>query len=493
MKTTLLAILGLFISVNLNAQSHRFADSTAEWYMTTYENALWCGGCTSYFTDLYSVQGDTTVNGLPYQKINSALVRRDTSQKVYRYFNDNDVMIYDFARNAGDTFTLLNLYGAGMNVSCRVDSVDTVMLNYPRKRMYITYNDNSFWREQWIEDIGSVSSNFLNPGMELMGFDMPSHSLRCFYEEDSLLLHTDTVDARCDVDTFIPPPPPPHRFFKESSEWYVLYTEWCMMAPCIYFTTYDQHTEGDTIINGLMYQKVRGDNSNYSGVLHSHVRKDSDGKVFMINDREDCEVLIYDFGAEVGDTVVLNYTCGQANVYCRVDSVDSVFMGKPLSVLHVSYRSGGIGNWGIKDTWVEGIGSLSGPAAAPATNYRFTDGGGFTLRCFFQMDTLVYHNTEYNDVCDFDSTWLSINEVKGIAATISPNPSTNNFTLTLNQQPQQNTMLLIHDALGRIAKREELVSATQQVSVADLPNGMYTYMVTQNTVRQASGKLVIAK
>ena len=318
MKHTLLTLFSIISVITATAQSLRFADTTAQWYMGRTDNPIWCNGCYSYSTEHFTITGDTIVNSRTYQKLGTIsipVLLRDSAHRVYRYYDDREVIVYDFNYAAGDTFSLGNLFGnASMNVFCHVDSVDTVHLLYPRKRMYLTYNNQSFFQDIWIEGIGSLHSNFLSPGLEQMAFDMPSYDTRCFIEDDSLLIHTDSVNTVCLFDTFAPP----QRFFKEPSEWYTMYTEWCMTAPCIYFTTYSQHTAGDTMINGMFYQKVRNEESSYV-LMNSHVRKDANGKVYMINEQQDCEVMIYDFGAEVGDTIAINYFCGQNNIYCRVD------------------------------------------------------------------------------------------------------------------------------------------------------------------------------
>ena len=491
MKHIIPLILFLLISIAGAAQSHRFADSTAQWYMGRTDNAIFCNGCYSYSTEHFTITGDTIVNSRTYQKlgtISTPVLLRDSAHRVYRYYDDREVIVYDFNYAAGDTFSLGNLFGnASMNVFCNVDSVDTVHLLYPRKRMFLTYNNQSFFQDIWIEGIGSLHSNFLSPGLEQMAFDMPSYHTHCFYEDDSLLVHADSVNLACDFDTFAPPP---HRFFKEPSEWYTMYTEWCMTAPCIYFTTYSQHTAGDTMINGMFYQKVRNVESS-SALMNSHVRKDTNGKVYMINEQQNCEVMIYDFGAEVGDTVEINYNCGQQSIFCFVDSTATLFMGGAKKAVYVRYWSSGAG-WCGTDTWIDGIGSLRGPQTYPAFECRFTDGGAFDLRCFFAEDTLVYHKYQYSDMCDFDSSWVSISDIEIIHATLFPNPITNIFSINLTAQPQPNTAILIYNAIGALVKQDELTTSTQQIDVAELPKGMYTYAITQQGVRQASGKLIIS-
>jgi hypothetical protein len=130
------------------------------------------------------------------------------------------------------------------------------------------------------------------------------------------------------------------------------------------------------------------------------IREDSaTGQVFFKGYGE--PGLLYDFNLQIGDSVVIDndyfraydihYTC------VDIDTIEINGMQKRRFFMH----SEGYGPY-ISDVWTEGIGSIWGPlnsgfGAAGAA------GGGYTLLCCKQNDTLLYMDTTYNScyISDF--------------------------------------------------------------------------------------------
>ncbi len=271
-----------------------------------------------------------------------------------------------------------------------------------------------------------------------------------------------------------------HRFADSTAQWNVMHTEYYFTAPSGSYT-YEYTVQTDTVINGKSYQKIaHSDVGDWIIKPTYFIRKDSAQKVYSFNIDSNAEFLLYDFSLQQGDTITLKDYNGvtQAEYSMTVDAVSTINLGYSRKVLTLG-----------EFTWIEGIGSIRHPFD-PVLNYQVIDGPSYGLLCFFENNQLTYHY-EFYDTCNY-RTPVGINEAADENVSLSPNPTSNNFTLALSQQPQQGTNILIHDALGRIVKREELVSSTQQISVADLPNGMYTYTVTQNSARQPSGKLIVS-
>lgn len=201
MKKLLLFIVLAVTTGGLFAQTNfRFADSTAQWNVL-YTEGAWCF-CVNYQTSIYKVTTDTVVNGLNYQSVNSNFFfRRDSLSRVFlRELNDTvEQLAYDFSKQAGDTFTLST---QNWGVFCRVDSTDTVTLDGQRKRMYVTYNNDSWKSDVWVDGIGSLNSNFLHPGIDHSIIDGGFWSLLCYYRDGNLVYH-DTAIQVCELDTVI--------------------------------------------------------------------------------------------------------------------------------------------------------------------------------------------------------------------------------------------------------------------------------------------------
>ena len=60
------------------------------------------------------------------------------------------------------------------------------------------------------------------------------------------------------------------------------------------------NANGDTMINGVRYQYISGD-----GTYGNFLRRDID-KIYKRSSSGNCEYLLYDFGMDIGDTMVLN-------------------------------------------------------------------------------------------------------------------------------------------------------------------------------------------
>ncbi len=152
-KTT---ILILFLTCSGITFGQTLIDTTKTW------NSLECmnfGPCRTY---AYKFEGDTTFNGIQYEKLvvsgsptdttwsYRAAFREDTEGKVYRYAGSEEVLYYNFDLEVGDDF-VLDMYGISHTMT--VEQVDSVSLLNGEMRKRIRFDDFAF--EDWIEGIGS--------------------------------------------------------------------------------------------------------------------------------------------------------------------------------------------------------------------------------------------------------------------------------------------------------------------------------------------------
>jgi hypothetical protein len=204
MKQLVLLII-MLVGYSASAQTNfRFADSTAQWNVLETGNALWCA-CYSYSTTSRMALGDTVIGSYNYQIISGYFIRRDSVGRVFEYFSNSEKILYNFSLQAGDTLELGNYFDYSyLNVTAYIDSTDSIMIDYPRKRLYLHYvglNGGTF-QDIWIEGIGSMWSDFLFPGVEQMYFDGPTYGTRCFFEHDTLK-YPQLINWNCTYDTVI--------------------------------------------------------------------------------------------------------------------------------------------------------------------------------------------------------------------------------------------------------------------------------------------------
>lgn len=200
MKKLLLFILMLVCTHSSLAQKIRFADSTNVWEI------VWSGSdYLSYET--YHYIGDTLLNGYKYlllaQYNGTYLVRQDSNDKVYVLGDSTEVLLYDFSRQLGDTFTTV---GTSDTFVHHVAAIDTIIIrNEPHKvyTMKCISGSGALFRSSYIvvEGIGTIDNELtfpLNPTTN----DLYSIRMKCFSSNgqsprfsDSLLGYFDNTTS----------------------------------------------------------------------------------------------------------------------------------------------------------------------------------------------------------------------------------------------------------------------------------------------------------
>ena len=153
---------------------------------TIDENKVWTirsGDFTpNYHTFALKFSGDTLIDNISYKKLmhtfDSSLVndwhrsnifmREDSLHRVYKYTPLNEVLIYDFSLQLGDTFAVTDHI---IPNSCFlvVKRVDSVVMNNGELRKRISFlrsndpNPSQVWGDiHWIQGIGTLSNLFEN-------------------------------------------------------------------------------------------------------------------------------------------------------------------------------------------------------------------------------------------------------------------------------------------------------------------------------------------
>lgn len=183
-----------------------FPDSEANpiWYETEFsENSI--TNYASHAYQIYRLEGDTTIAEFDYSKLyfyeDSAAqpgtgqylgaIRQDTCSAVY-YLpdNGNEVLLYDFEKEAGEYIQAGFLSQFGIT-SYNVISVDSVELpgGYRKTMLVATGNDTA----TWIEGIGSdkgllwpvLPENYHESNLHPISSNSSGRMLVCFYETNS--------------------------------------------------------------------------------------------------------------------------------------------------------------------------------------------------------------------------------------------------------------------------------------------------------------------
>lgn len=243
--------------------------------------------------------------------------------------------------------------------------------------------------------------------------------------------------------------------------------------PFIKTTWYKTGT--DTIIENKEYKTllISQDSLQSNWRKYGAIREE-DLKVYYHNYSE--EILLYDFDVNIKDTIELvnnhvlfNYVLDSVGIYQTENSDLKIY----YFIIFTTYDP----EAKVKDTWIEGIGSLFGLLRE---NCFFTTpcDDSFQLLCLHENNLLIYSNPDFED-CYYQAIYLSSNFSEMVKTVeIFPNPAKNQLTISNPSDIQIKKIELI-DFSGRIVQRwkaQELGKNT--LNIQQIPHGIYLIKAT---------------
>ncbi len=246
---------------------------------------------------------------------------------------------------------------------------------------------------------------------------------------------------------------------------------------------------GDTIISAVQYFKVfrSVDEAQELYELIGFARETPEKKVFFRLYSAEEEFLMYDFGANVNDTIVVAELFSSddnlgiffdENHPVIVTFIDTVYFAEQnRKRLHI--HDGG-------DFWIEGIGSMKGLFK---NEFLFV-GYDNKLLCYYEDDYVLYQNPDFNS-CIISTEIQSANIDMINDFIIYPNPSFNNFTIKILPFQQQNIQVSIYDITGKLLKTKTLISSETQIDTSEWSAGIYNCVIFVNGYFSRSQKVVL--
>ena len=242
--------------------------------------------------------------------------------------------------------------------------------------------------------------------------------------------------------------------------------EWCTLEAIVckdtegHYNTLVNWLSGDTLINEVRFTKVmetlNGEGSPYQVAL----LREEDGKVWKTYNGIS-EILLYDFTANVGDSLV----CGYGDYFVldsiSIEQIGGVDRKKFWFGLEYDF----IGEPYAMETWIEGIGSDLGLLFCGS--YYFC-GGYYRALCFHQDGELIWQNPEY-DACVI----TSVEEINEKVISVYPNPAMEIVTIDGVEAAE----VQVYNGLGQMVKT---VQGSNEINVSGLPAGIYSIRVTMN-------------
>jgi hypothetical protein len=232
---------------------------------------------------------------------------------------------------------------------------------------------------------------------------------------------------------------------------------------------------GDTIIGLNSYKNVfQSDDSQHAiWTLIGFIREDITHKVYYYKIQDTAERILYDFGANIGDTI---HVGGEYGIDLVISSIDSVY-------IFDRYRKR---LWAWDEPWIVGIGSICGVMES-GTFYQV--GGINRLLCFYENDTLKFLNPDFNS-CYISNVNIDATTKDNFYFELYPNPPDELLyfkTNLLNNVTLQFYNVLGNNILFKNIKNEDHLYLDKSI----FHSGIYFYHVYNNGIIVKTGKLVI--
>ena len=421
--------------------------------------------CSDSYSSLTASNEIVTINDKPYLRFGKMFLREENNQVlIYSAAYDKDLVLYDWNLEVGDSISLLAMdYGvypeyAVSVVDYRVivdidEHGDLIMDTIPTDKVvvdkistitlldgkeYKTWHLATGWAGgiTYVEGIGILSEGY--GGGDYLGLIRPEELPTCYYgdllvcvsKNNKLLYQMDPVkmdelgaECLCDYnrgprkdnakDGQIGGRPTPTQWnqlevvLREMDNNHTI-----LQAETFSYTLEDisQQVNNKTYFQ-LARQSTKDTATTKSVVGALHFGKDEDNRVYFL--RDGVEYVLYDFTAEIGDTVEIfaginNYPQETTYTHVVVDK-DTTEDGACRMFLEVVFPDETTTAENVEKVWLAGLGSIDGIVhnaakrtsnahAAPSRSARSSETESSVMLCAWREDSCLYttNHPEYD-------------------------------------------------------------------------------------------------
>lgn len=246
---------------------------------------------------------------------------------------------------------------------------------------------------------------------------------------------------------------------QEGNEWHTLDV---MVNPGFppnhHYTTLVHWISDDTLVEGVRYTKVLETRNGEGTPRLAALLREENGNVWKRESSTD--LLLYDFTAQVGDTVRFGDFAESFVVdsisFEQIGGVDrkKIWFGLEYDITGEPYAI---------ETWTEGIGSDMGLLFS---GWYYVTGGYYRALCFHQNGELLWQN-EYYGTCMIDA----VEEMDISPISLYPNPTSD----VVHIEGVEAAEVLVYNSIGQLVKT---LQNSNEISAADLPEGLYLLWIT---------------
>ena len=228
--------------------------------------------------------------------------------------------------------------------------------------------------------------------------------------------------------------------------------------PNHHYSTLIHWISDDTLVEGVRYTKVLETRNGEGTPRLAALLREENGNVWKRESSTD--LLLYDFTAQVGDTVRFGDFAESFVVdsisFEQIGGVDrkKIWFGLEYDITGEPYAI---------ETWTEGIGSDMGLLFS---GWFYATGGYYQALCFHQNGELLWQN-EYYGTCMIDA----VDEMDISPISLYPNPTSD----VVHIEGVEAAEVLVYNSIGQLVKT---LQNSNEISAADLPEGLYLLWIT---------------
>lgn len=278
-------------------------------------------------------------------------------------------------------------------------------------------------------------------------------------------------------------------YLNETSQWKQYY-RYSTFPGIVFIEDILLELEGDTMIGDMKYYRVlktgmattlllQSGDTTYHGPIHEYMDpiREADQFMYAYDRQAGKEYLLYDFSAEVGDTLQSG-NCQEDTVI----SIDTIYLGdRPRRRFHLPP-----GNHGEICTLIEGIGSTFGLYWQVC---NVVPDPQIKLQCYSQDGDFI----QFDSAFDCSGLILSNEVISKDQFSIRPNPFTDEIEIHVQEAHQQMISVAIVNLMGVVVFEKKLLSPdpVEKIALPDIAAGMYVVCVrhTQGISSQKMMKL----
>ena len=243
--------------------------------------------------------------------------------------------------------------------------------------------------------------------------------------------------------------------------------------PNHHYSTLVHWLSDDTLVDGVRYTKVLETRNGEGTPRLATLLREEDGKVWKRESATD--ILIYDFTAQVGDT--LRFGDFHEFDFFVVDSISiEQIGGKDRRKFWFGLEYDFTGEPVAIETWTEGIGSDMGLLFS---GWYYVSGGYYRALCFHQNGELLWQN-EYYGTCMIDA----VEEMDISPISLYPNPTSE----VVHIEGVEAAEVQVYNSFGQLVKT---VHDANEIPVAALPQGVYLLRITDTDGKVYMNKIAV--